>query len=513
MTLTRRDAVLAGLTGAVLGGSARGGEGPVRPRLGPPATFSFEALDASARRLSARPFRPRALPWSRQVQALDFDALGAIRFRQEAALWPDDPKIGAVEFFHPGRYAADPVEIHVVEQGLARRIAFARDMFDIPPGSPALSLPTDIGFSGFRVMNPHAPGDWIAFQGASYFRSADPFNQYGLSARGLAIDTAASGPEEFPAFTAFWLERAADLLVVYALLDGPSVAGAYQISHRRSAAGLTQDIEARLHFRKAVGRLGLAPLTSMYWYRGDDRRPGVDWRPAVHDSDGLALVTGHGEQIWRPLTNPPRLMVNAFQDQDPKRFGLMQRDRVFADFQDDGAFYDRRPSAWVEPLEGWGKGSVQLVEIPTDSETNDNIVAFWTPEREVRGGDSLRVRYRLHWADEEPDQAGIGRAVASRTGAGGRPGLPPESEKAKIVIDFEGGRLAELARGSGVVAVVSADDGALVPAIAYPVVGASRWRLMFDIRRPEAGKCINLRAYLRTGDEALTETWIGQIMG
>ena len=199
-------------------------------------------------------------------------------------------------------------------------------------------------------------------------------------------------------------------------------------------------------------RLGLAPLTSMFWYGQGNRADTGDWRPQIHDSDGLSLWAGTGERLWRPLDNPPRVATHTFLDVDPRGFGLMQRDRTFDDYQDDGAFYDRRPSVWVEPVGAWGKGSVQLVEIPTRKETDDNIVAFWTPERPVRAGDEMTLRYHLHWCAREPIPPGVAQVVATRTGTGGRPGLPPTPGLKKYVVDFRGGRLAGLGRGSGVAA-------------------------------------------------------------
>ena len=482
------------------------------PALGPPNEFSWAGLQAHAKGLAQEPYRVNPSAWADQLADLDFDAIGQIRYRPDAALWPGDHRIGSVEFFHLGRYARTPVAVHVVRSGVAREVRYANSLFDVPAGSPASRLPSNLGFAGFRVLNPGSRTDWIAYQGAAYFRSADPFNQYGLSARGVAIDTAVAGPEEFPAFTNFWLEHGAEGLIVYALLEGPSVTGAYRIVHRRGPAELVQDIEATLTFRSAVKRLGLAPLTSMFWYGQGERGGAGDWRPQIHDSDGLSLWAGTGERLWRPLENPPRLATHAFLDADPKGFGLMQRDRTFDDYQDDGAFYDRRPSAWVEPDGAWGKGSVQLVEIPTHRETDDNIVAFWTPERPVRAGEEIALRYRLHWCASEPIPPGVAQVVATRTGTGGRPGKPPTPGLKKYVVDFRGGRLAGLGRGSGVAAIVTASVGQARDAVAYPVVGTDRWRLMFEIATP-AGKEVDLRAYLRLGEEALSETWIGTDYG
>jgi glucans biosynthesis protein len=206
-------------------------------------------------------------------------------------------------------------------------------------------------------------------------------------------------------------------------------------------------------------------------------------------------------------------MANAFLDRHPRGYGLMQRDRAFADYQDDGAFYEKRPSAWVEPVGDWGAGSVQLVEIPTRGEADDNIVAFWTPEAPVTAGQRLAYRYRLHWCDEEPVPGGVARVVATRAGRGGRPGFEPTPATRKLVVDFAGASLAGLTRQSGVTAVVTSSLGEALAPVAYPVEGQpGRWRLMFDSPAP-AGKVVNLRAYLRRGTDALTETWIGQLVG
>jgi glucans biosynthesis protein len=242
----------------------------------------------------------------------------------------------------------------------------------------------------------------------------------------------------------------------------------------------------------------------MYWYGQNDRRMARDWRPQIHDSDGLAMWTGAGERLWRPLMNPPLVMANAFNDVDPKGFGLMQRDRDFENYQDDGVFYEKRPSVWVEPIGGWGAGSVQLVQIPTDAETEDNIVAFWTPAEPVKAGDAFDLRYRLYWCPEEPQPIGVARVVSTRRGRGGRPGHLAPSGIAKFVIDFAGANLAGLDRKSGVEAVVTVNGAVLPDAVAYPVVTTDRWRLMFDVSLNGAVEC---RAYLRRGTQSLTETW------
>ncbi|HEY1752288.1 MAG TPA: glucan biosynthesis protein [Caulobacteraceae bacterium] len=515
MRISRRAAALAlAAAGAAPVAAAARASWPTQAPLGRPSAFSFERLKGQARALARRPYRPPPSPPAALAHAIDFDAFGKIAYKPAATLWGDQPGEGGVRFFPIGRPSPVPVAMHVVSGGLARPVVYSPSLFDAPADSPLYKLGPQAGFGGFRVMNADHRTDWLAFLGAAYFRAADPFNQYGLSARGIALNVAASKPEEFPAFTAVWLERPpGGGLTIYALMDGPSVAGAFRIACQRSHAGLVQDITAELSFRAPLQRLGVAPLTSMYWYGQTDRTPADDWRPQIHDSDGLALWTGRGERIWRPLSNPPRVMVNAFQDRGPRGFGVMQRDRTFADYQDDGAFYDRRPSAWVEPVGDWGAGSVQLVEIPTAGETDDNIVAFWTPAAPVTAGQTLQARYRLHWCDEAPIPAGGARVVATRLGRGGRPGVrgAPATQR-KLAVDFAGPSLAGLTRGSGVEPVVSLNAGQPINPACYPIVGTNGWRLIFDVDLA-AGVTLDMRAYLRRGSDALTETWIYQLVG
>ncbi len=264
----------------------------------------------------------------------------------------------------------------------------------------------------------------------------------------------------------------------------------------------------RALFPRPVETLGIAPLTSMYWYGEANSEPRTDWRPEVHDSDGLAIWTGAGERIWRPLNNPPRVTTNAYLDRDPKGFGLIQRDRAFSNYEDDGVFYEKRPSLWVEPLSAFGPGSVRLVELKTIDETNDNIVAFWTPEAKIVAGSTVSARYRLNWTLDAPAAPGGRRIVATRIGQGGKPGLPPTPGSRRFVIDVEGEALKGLGVESGVKAVVSASNGKIGEVAAYPINGTDRWRMLFDldgVTQPS-----DLRAFLQRNGEALSETWLYQ---
>lgn len=479
-------------------------------RLGEPAPFTFEGLKERAKALAREPFSPAEIRAVETLESIDFDAHQKIRFRDEATLWGGADTVPGVRFFHLGRYFKAPVRIHAVENGAARELMYSAGYFDIPDDSPAGKLPDDIGFAGFRVMAPDGKTDWLAVLGASYFRTSGPFDQYGLSARGIAVDTATTKREEFPRFIEFWLERdGSGGLVLYALLDGPSLTGAYRFGTQAPNKGIVQNVEAALFVREPIEKLGVAPLTSMFWYSETNRQDARDWRPEIHDSDGLAIWTGAGERIWRPLGNPAEVATNAFLDDGPRGFGLMQRDRNFENYQDDGVFYDKRASVWVEPIGSWGAGSVQLVEIPTDDEIHDNIVAFWVPRDPVRAGDEFDFAYRLHWLADEPYPAQTARVVSTRIGMGGIPGQPRPPGVRKFAIDFEGPTLAGLDRESGVEVVVDASRGAISGEVAYPVVGTNRWRVLFDLEATGRDP-VDLRLFIRKGDTALSETWIYQ---
>ncbi|HEY7610371.1 MAG TPA: glucan biosynthesis protein D [Alphaproteobacteria bacterium] len=482
-------------------------------RFGPPQPFSFERLKDEAKRLAGTPFvapPPRAAD---VLDKLDYDDHNTIRFNAGRALWAEGGGPFPIQFFHLGKWFKSPVSIYAVEGGEAREVLYAPDFFTFTRERWDEKLPRDIGFAGFRVMAPPPQTDWLAFLGAAYFRSSGALDQYGLSARGVAIDTAMPTPEEFPRFTKFWLAPVAGVpnaIAIHALMDGPSVAGAFRMLAAK-AGNVVMDIECALYARKDIARMGVAPLTSMFWYGKSSRPLAADWRPQIHDSDGLSLWTGLGERIWRPLNNPPTVRTSSFLDKDPKGFGLLQRDRNFENYQDDGVFYNKRPSVWVEPVGDWGEGAVQLVEIPTDDEIHDNIVAYWVPKAAVTRGSQWSFRYRLHWVGEEPFAPPVGRVVATWTGMGGRPGQPRPKNKRKIVIDFEGGPIADLPEKARetVEVVVTPAGGTVDNVYSHRVVGTKRWRAFVDVAA--AGRePVDLRLFLRQGGRPLTETWLWQ---
>lgn len=497
-------------------------------KLGTAEPFSFDRLKTLARDMAMQPYQAPPAPRADVLERIDYDAHGKIRFKPDMALWANGPSPWPVTFFHLGRYFQKPVRMHVLDGGQAREIVYDESYFEMPADSPAKELPAGAGFAGFRFQESRSghPGrkgekldwqknDWVAFLGASYFRAIGELYQYGLSARGLAVDPAVGGrPEEFPDFTHIWLETpqtAAEHVVVYALLSGPSVAGAYRFSMHRGK-GVTMEIETALHLRKDVERLGVAPLTSMYWYSETAKPTAIDWRPEVHDSDGLVLWTGSGERAFRPLNNPARTTASSFIDDNPRGFGLVQRDREVGHYLD-GVFYERRPSLWIETQGEWGKGAVQLIEIPTDDEIHDNIVAMWVPEGQAKAGASYSFRYKLHWLADEPFLPALGRVVATRLGNGGQPGTVRPKGVRKFMIEFKGPALEAIPFGVKPEVVLSTSRGSFsyIFAEAVPNDVPGHWRAQFDLT-VEGNDPVEMRCFLRGGDAVLTETWLYQYL-
>lgn len=512
--------LVSALPSALAGARAvrAGGDGAIAlpgPRFGPPRPFSFDALAQKAAAAARAPYQPPPDIAADLLLRLDYDAYQQIKFRRDRTIAIGEGRY-PVQLFHLGKGFGDPVHIHVVADGEAREVPYSSDLFDIPAGHPARQLPDGIGFAGFRVMAENLKTDWLAFLGKSYFRTSGPFNQYGLSARALAIDTGLPTPEEFPRFSEIYLSAPPrGPLVMEALLDSPSVAGAYRftierLTDARGVHRVIMEIEGRLFARRDITRLGIAPFSSMFWYGEGSRKLAADWRPEIHDSDGLALHLGNGERVWRPLGNPPTVMTNTFADTNPRGFGLLQRDRDFVHYLDDGVFYERRPSTWVEPLHDWGEGSVHLLEIPTDDEIHDNIAVYWCPAGVFKAGEARTYRYRLSWLDDIAFPETVARTIGTWTGLGGRPGHKRPAGVRKFVIDFSGPAFAGLGRDDGVELVVTPSRGTLGTTYNHPVVDQhERWRAVFDLeaRGPEP---VDVRVYLRRHGKPLTETWIYQ---
>lgn len=472
--------------------------------FGPPRPFSFESLVARAQAAARKPFAPRQVS---RVAAASFDDHARITYGAAESL------PGHVRLF-PTRVDTAPfaVGINVVANGQARALIGSKGLFGTDRPAEA---------AGFRVLYPDGHADWLAFLGASYFRAAGDKNQFGLSARGIAIDTGTMpGAEEFPEFTEFWIEDKGDTasgadagahIVIHALLEGPSLTGVYAFDTRQTAKGTVQDVKATLFLRKDIARLGIAPMTSMFCFDEATTIDRRDWRPEVHDSDGLAIWMADGERIWRPLENPPEPRTNAFRAENVRAFGLLQRDQRFESYQDDLNFYDRRPSLWVEPQGEWGAGAVMLYAFPTISETVDNIAAFWVADKPARAGDRIDRAWRLTWTSRDLAANANARCVKIFVGPGGVPGGDPIKGATRYVFDFEGDALAGLDRGSGVSAEVDLDPKLVLHKAVGPIAGRDRqWRVTLDIRT-DGLAARDFRLFLRRSGGALSETVIKSV--
>jgi glucans biosynthesis protein len=486
----------------------------------PKEGFSLQNVIQKAEDLTKKPFQEHQTPLPDFLTKMKYDDWRDIRFDPDQALWLKEKLPFTIQFFHPGLYYTKTVNIYTVEGSTVRPVAFSTDMFKYGKNDFKDRVPPNLGFAGFRIhypINVETYRDEVAvFLGASYFRAVAKKQTYGLSARGLAIDTGLPSGEEFPSFTDFWIvkpEANAKKITVYALLDSISVTGAYRFVIMPGKETVIE-VTSRLFPRRKVEKIGIAPLTSMFFYGENvSQRPVDDYRPEIHDSDGLSIATRSGEWIWRPLYNPRTLLMTSFGANDPIGFGLIQRDLDFDHYQDLEARYETRPSIWISPIGKWGAGRVELIQIPTDKEINDNIIAFWVPERLPEKGKPIWFSYRMLWHYPGPNRPPGGRVVATRIARG-------RNDKTKLfIIDFAGERLDSLPADKPLTAVVTVEPRAkLIEQQLYKNSVTGGWRLAFQIsfedpsslekvlpavRRP----VVELRAFLKLGDNALTETW------
>ncbi len=441
---TRRD-MLASAGAAALAASCNG------LALAPSTSFAADAGKAFgahvvrnlAADLAKAPFRKPTVKLPKPLSQLSYDQYRDVRFKPEKAIWRGTGVGVELQLFSVGFLYDVPVEISVVEDAESRQLPTTSDYFNFGPLIDKVPSGSELGFSGFRIHGPLNSNsyydEYAVFQGASYFRLVAKGQVYGLSARGLAINTAQAGGEEFPFFRAFWIEKpkaGGKQIVVHALLDSESLTGAYRFVIRPGVQAV-MDVFATIYPRRDVPHVGIAPLTSMFLHGPAHNRLPQDFRPSVHDSEGLAMTNGAGEQLWRPLTNPRTLQISAFADNNPKGFGLAQRDRSFANFEDLEARYEKRPTLWIEPKGKWGKGFVELVEIPTKEEIHDNIVAYWKLIDGLRAQKPFEMAYRLHWANKiAAPETQIAKVHKTRFGNG------PNKGSYRFVVDFVGETLS-----------------------------------------------------------------------
>lgn len=530
--VTRRDAVALIGAGA---GSALGApfalaqnEPPAAPAPAPAEPARTEGPDGRilfdhgivierARLLAERPYeapRPNLPP---VLDGLSFDAFRAVRFRRDKAFFGQTKSDFRMELFHRGFLYKYPVTVNLVRNGVPAPIPYDPSLFDFGETKIEGRLPVDFGFAGIRLLyplnRPNVTDELAVFLGASYFRFLGAGQHYGISARGVAINTGEQTPEEFPDFREFWVEEpgpGASDIVVHALLDGPSLAGAYRMVIT-PGDDTTVAVGSTLFPRVDLPKLGVAPLTSMFFYGENDRAQYRGFRPEVHDSDGLLIKTSVGEWTWRPLVNPKSLKKSSYPEPSVQAFGLLQRDRLFEHYQDLEVRYDLRPSYWIERQGDWGPGKVELVEIPTDNETFDNVVSYWTPDSAPRAGETLRYSYvirSLKLAERLTPKARALHTFVTEARASGDPTDGPPNVR-RFIVDFAGGDLAYwLDEPKRVVTDTGATAGRIDAAYVVPNREIKGFRLFIDHALDDPNGEAQLRAVLKVGGKVLTETWV-----
>lgn len=475
--------------------------------------FDFDDLAVRAQALSQQPPRP-PLQAPAELRALSYDQARDIRFRPDRALWRDLGLPFEAMFFHLGYVQTQAVRLHEwLPDGSVRALDYDPAAFDTGRTRIDPATARDLGYAGFRIHHalnsPAYKDELVVFQGASYFRALGAGQRYGLSARGLAMDTVGGTGEEFPRFSEFWLQRpapGADRVVVLALLESARATGAYRFEIVPGAETVTH-VRARLFLRQGpnpITTLGIAPLTSMFFF-GENQPRADDFRPEVHDSDGLLMADGSGEWLWRPLQNPARTLVSSFALRSPRGFGLMQRDRRFASYEDTEAHYERRPSAWVEPIGDWGDGRVELMQFPTPDETHDNVVAYWVPARLPAPGQPLDIAWRVRWQGDAMTTPPGGWTAQTRSG---RSYAALAADERQFIVDFQGPAIDALPADATVRAVASAGaNGEVTEAITWRNEAGRAWRMALRLRIRDLAQPVELRAFLQHGPHTLTETW------
>lgn len=500
--MQRREALMAGLAYSLgLTAAATTSANAADPA---PAPFDGMAVRRMARDLASKPYKAPDTKLPDAIAKLDYDQYRNIRFDTKHSIWREQ-KVGfEVQLLHRGFLYNDRVDLFEVVNGVSTPIVFNQDMFNFGPMTPPPL--GSIGFAGFRIHAPINRADYLdevcVFLGASYFRAVAKGQEYGLSARGLSIKTAEPTGEEFPAFRSFWLERpqaGAGVVVLHALLDSESASAAYRFTIRPGDETLI-DVESVVYPRVEIAQIGIATITSMFYFDASYRGGIDDFRNGVHDSDGLQLVTGRGEPLWRQLANPRDLQISVFADSHPRGFGLIQRARSAAEYQDFEANYEKRPSLWVEPIGDVGDGGVYLVEIPSRDEIHDNVVAFWRPSRKLAAKAEYNFTYRLHWCNEMPLPPELAQIVRTSAGAHG-------ANTRLFVLDIAGGKLKALPADFTPALNVSGDHGKILHVNVQPNPLTGGWRASFELQ-PEGAKAVELRAQLMNANAPISETWI-----
>jgi glucans biosynthesis protein len=471
--------------------------------------FDFSVVQEKARALALAPYEQSKSDLPHALKSLSYDDMRDIRYDPKFALWRMERRPFQLQFFHRGGQQRDSVQVYTIEGEKIQEVLFSKNQFDYGRVKVRGSLRDDLGYAGFRIHYPLNRTDYLdevlTFQGASYFRALGKGHHYGLSARGAAVNVTGAIPEEFPRFTTFWVKKpdtTSTNLTIYALMNSPSLSGAFEMI-LNPESDTTMDIKAALYARTPIAQIGIAPLTSMFWYGENSMAHRKDFRPEVHDSDGLLIHEGTEGWIWRPLINEGLIQETAIKTDQLHGFGLLQRDQNFDSYEDLEAFYHQRPSLWVEPTSDWGAGEVRLVELPTDTEYHDNIVALWHPEIPLTPTHPLEYAYRLHWCSEIEQKPALAEVIATRSS---QPKEPATSRK--FVIDFSNAASAQQEDQALLVPDISASNATILnPVLQYNSFNDS-WRVFFDTLPAGNSEPIELRCLLRQSNDPWSETWI-----
>ncbi|WP_166312635.1 glucan biosynthesis protein [Acetobacter estunensis] len=497
-------AAFAALATDFLASSARAAESaPIVPASVP---FDHETVTRMARELAAKPYSAPEQSLPKALDNLNFDQFRSIEYRPDQALWHGQNLAFDVEFFHRGFLYRPRIAIHEVVDGKSTAVPYTPDLFNF--GDPMLRVTDDLGFAGLRlryaINTPGVMEECAVFLGASYFRAVAKGQNYGLSARGFADGTGDPKGEEFALFRAFWLEKpqpGVDSIVIHALLDSPSLAGAFRFTIRPGDTTIF-DVQSALFPRVKIEQSGIAPLTGMFYFDANDRNHIDDWRPAAHDSEALQIWTGSDLQLYRPLRNPLDLQFSAFTDISPRGFGLMQRRRSFHDFEDLALDYEKRPSLWIEPIGDWGAGAVDLVEIPTPNEVNDNIVSFWRPKEPLQAGHEYTYTYRMYWGWDVPFPTDLARIGATREGA-----VTDHKDGRFFAIDFTGGPVADKGQDAKFHLIPNTSAGTIRNVVVEPNPNINGWRTTFEFY-PGDAKLAEMSVVLADEQGPVSEQWM-----
>lgn len=477
----------------------------------------FESLQKLAAQMALQPYTPPPQNLDPFFEGLKYDDHRKIRFREDKSLFGGSNDTFTVQFFHPGWMFKKPVGFSNLGLGDAKStsVPFDLSLFDYDTLKVPPTVRKPDGYAGFRVLAPQSMLDkrfeFMVFMGASYFRAVTTELGYGISARGVAVNTIGGKPEEFPDFTHFWFmpPKAGDKYFrLLALLNGPSITGAYQFD---AMPGKTTEmlIKATLHLRKPVEMLGIAPFSSMYWFGENSFPKPYDFRPEVHDSDGLQIESEGGPSIWRPIDVGRDMRLSLFEVDKLKGFGLAERDRDFKNFQDLEANYHRRPAVWVEPVKGFGKGSVALVELSTGEETWDNIVAMWKPAALPQTPtEPLNVEYRLAWLEEQ--LPGLLCKVTDT-----RRGFVMDSKNHLYVVDFTKGAM-DLNKSKSadwvpdIDVIISNGSAKVLDKRVMHNAASGGWRAFFKLDIPDTTNLLEMSCELKDKEKVISERWMYQ---